>query len=121
MDLLDTIKYLILNKSTIKWHTPWAFAPALHWTWVELVAKVHVELKRSYGVDVDWRAPPKNSNYTLRRRLWLVHSERNFQQLLFPVLMAVHGKEARQLGLLTFESIESAFVHSGPSVGEPVL
>ena len=44
-------------------------------------------------VDVDpyavaWRAPPKNSNYTLRWHGpqglgWLVRSERNFQQLLF--------------------------------------
>ena len=51
----------------------------------------------------------------------LVRSERNFRQLLFPVLMAVYGEEARQIGPLTFESIESAFVHPGPSVGEPVL
>ena len=41
--------------------------------------------------------------------------------LLFPVLMAVHGEEACQIGPLTFESIESAFVHPGPSEGDPVL
>ena len=86
--------------------------------------------RRSYGVDVNpsavaWRAPPKNSNYTSRWRgpqgLWLVRSECNFRQLPFPVLMAVYGEEACQIGLLKFKSIEIAFVHPGPSVGEPVL
>ena len=51
----------------------------------------------------------------------VIDSERNIRQLLFPVIKAVYAEEARQIGPLTFESIKSAFVHPGPSVGEPVL